>query len=144
MAFSSVGAVNNVGVSSRKMQLFSTKRCYQLTKFIAFSACFKAKESVHQKQPPPFLLLLISMDISPSSCCCLLLILIHGLMLQTCEANPTLPLMTQLSAQNKVVIIGRRNGKPTPTRPPPPKLNGSKGMFVTPGPPPRPLLLPTP
>ncbi|KAK5834064.1 hypothetical protein PVK06_017937 [Gossypium arboreum] len=84
------------------------------------------------------------MDISPPSCCCLLLILIHGLMLQTCEANPTLPLMTQLSAQNKVVIIVRRIGKPIPTRPPSPKLNGSKGMFVPPGPPPRPLLLATP
>ncbi|KAG4149643.1 hypothetical protein ERO13_D05G346550v2 [Gossypium hirsutum] len=85
------------------------------------------------------------MDISPSSSCCLLLILIHGLMLQTCEANPTLPLITQLSAQNMAaVIIGRRIGKPIPTRPPSPKLNGFKGMLALPGPPPRPLLLPTP
>ncbi|KAK8633948.1 hypothetical protein V6N13_014779 [Hibiscus sabdariffa] len=74
------------------------------------------------------------MAISPC-CCCLFLLLIHGFMLQTCEANRKLSLMAQPLAVN--VIISTRIGKAIPARPPSPKLNGSERMLAPPGPPPR-------
>ncbi|KAK8712903.1 hypothetical protein V6N13_148131 [Hibiscus sabdariffa] len=100
------------------------------------------------------------MAVSPC-CCFLFLVLIHGIMFQTCQANRKLtPLMvqpldihgkdsvleaesTRLSVQTKVEIIGRKNGKLIPTRPPSPTVNGYKGMFAPPTPPPSALMLPT-
>ncbi|KAL4352164.1 hypothetical protein GQ457_06G017590 [Hibiscus cannabinus] len=98
------------------------------------------------------------MAVSPC-CCFLFLVLIHGIMFQTCQANRKLPPLmvqplgkdsvleaesTRLSVQTKVEIIGRKFGKPIPTRPPSPTVNGYKGMFAPPTPPPSALLLPTP
>lgn len=97
------------------------------------------------------------MDISHSFLLVLLLV-IHGLVLQTCDASRKLPLMvealdihdmytveadqsTKLSAQMKVEIV-RRNGKQVPIRNPSPKPNLGKIQFYVPPPAPTPTINP--